>query len=216
MGEAYLIAFTSGNKGVKEAALIIGYRGLIQLAHRSGLLKRISPGIVREGDHFSYSRGTRNFLIHEEKRNNDGKATDYYVCIDTITGGHDFETFTFEQAIAHRDRFAMVRNAPEYVRNKSPWFDMTHGFHQQACKTLIRSIAKRMPLSPEMNQAVVLDEQGEGGQPQGLSAAVHDILPPSAGGPPVDSVEDELQGRLDAARDYTPGVDDPDGDPEGR
>lgn len=206
LGEAYLIPF--GRKGGgKEATLIPGYKGLVQLMHRSDRVKRITPGIVREGDAFDYSRGLDTDLKHVPRRNNRAPVTDYYVVIELVNGGRDFETFTFEDAIAWRDRFATTRNAPQFVRDKSPWYDMDHGFHEQACKTLIRKLAKRMPLSVDMTRAGQLEDAAEANQPQQLAALVD--------APEVEvslpSKADDLRERMAAAKPGThvPGVDDP-------
>jgi recombination protein RecT len=210
-GESYLLPFANTKKKVKEATLIIGYRGFLQLAHRSGMVRRITPRVVRKGDSFYVRYGSQQNILHEPIRNNAAEPTDYYVILETVTGGLDFEVATYDEMIGHRDRFATVRNASDYIRNKSPWYDMTHGFHEMAQKTLIRRLAKRMPLSPDMNLAIGLDEQAEAGVRQQLGNALGELLPSSAGGPEQDTVEGELQERLD--EQYTPGVDDPDADP---
>src|SRR5881398_983556 len=59
LGHFYLVPF----KG--EAVFIIGYRGMVELAYRSGKLRRIEANVVREGDGFSFRHGTRAFLDHE-------------------------------------------------------------------------------------------------------------------------------------------------------
>src|SRR5690606_162224 len=45
------------NKGVWECQLSIGYRGMLKLARRSGTIKTIFAEVVRERDHFHWSRG---------------------------------------------------------------------------------------------------------------------------------------------------------------
>lgn len=210
-GESYLIPFGNSKKGVREATLIIGYRGYLQLAHRSGMVRRVTPRQVRQGDQFYVRYGSNPAILHEPVRNNTGAVTDYYCVIETVAGGVDFETATFEEMVAHRDRFATTRNAPEYVKNKSPWYDMGHGFHEMAAKSLIRRLAKRMPLSADMNVAVGLDEQAEVGLNQHLAGALGELLPPTSGGPDEETTADNLRDRMG----YTPGVDDPDADPEG-
>ena len=200
LGEAYLIPFNNTKKGVKEATLIVGYKGFIQLAHRSQMLRRITPGIVRLNDEFTFSRGTTQALNHEPRRNNREKVTDYYVCIELANGGKDFETFTFDDALEWRDRFATTRNAPQFVRDKSPWYDMAHGFHEQACKTLIRKLAKRMPLSVELTQAAGLEEMAEQDIPQVLSAALNEVIENEPLEPPGPTKAEELKGRLDKTK----------------
>jgi len=197
LGEAYLIPFNNTKLGCKEATLIVGYRGFIQLAHRSQQLRRLTPGIVHAGDAFTFTLGSSQVLTHEPRRNNREPVTDYYVCIELVNGGRDFETFTYEDAIEWRDRFSTTRNAPQYVRDKSPWYDMQHGFHQQACKTLIRKIAKRLPLSPELTIAAALEDAAEAGVPQVLTANLIEVMDNEPIEGPAPSKAEELKERLD-------------------
>lgn len=206
LGEAFMMPFkNSKNGGLKEATLIPGYKGLIQLMHRSDKVKRLTPGIVRDGDDFLFSRGFAQNLAHAPKRNNRGDVTDYYVVVELVNGGADFETFTYEDAIAFRDRFSTTRNAPQFVRDKSPWYDMAHGFHEQACKTLIRRLAKRLPLSVDMARAGQLEDAADEGKPQQLGGLVGEMDEPE--GMPTQA--EVLRERLDATRTGDPSVDEP-------
>jgi recombination protein RecT len=186
LGEAYFLPFGNSKKGVKEATLVIGYRGYVQLAHRSGMLRRLTPVVVREGDDFGFVRGTDQRLWHRPARGGEGAVTDYYVVAETVNGGTDFETFTRDEAIAFRDRYSTVRNAPPYVRDKSPWYDLAGGgFDSMALKTLIRRLAKRLPLSPEMGTAAGLDDRADHGEPQDLGDLVTaEVVEPADDGDP--------------------------------
>lgn len=205
LGEAWIIPFK------RSATLIIGYKGFLTLAHRSAMVRRVTPRVVREGEPFDVRQGTNQCIVHQSIRNNDKPVTDYYVVVETVSDGVDFETATTEEMVAFRDRYSMVRNADEHIRNKSPWYDtrpgiIQNGFDQMALKTLIRRLSKRMPMSPELSIASGLDEMADNQQPQRLEQHV-----PQA----ESSMTEELQEQLHAATktDYTPGVDDPDNDP---
>lgn len=212
LGESYIIGFWSKKKQVKEATLIVGYKGFLNLAHRSALVRRVTPRVVREGDDFAVRYGTGQGILHIPKRDSDGPVTDYYVVVETVSGGVDFEVATVAEMMAFRDRYSMVRTAEEWVRKKSPWYDITpspinNGFDSMSLKTLIRRMAKRMPLSPELACAAGLDEMADAGVPQRLDQHIPDAEP---------AVADDLQDRLDGAAEYVPGVDDPDHDPDTR
>jgi len=58
LGHTYLVPF----KG--EVQLILGYRGMIELARRSGQIISISARAVYAGDEFDYSYGTDEFIKH--------------------------------------------------------------------------------------------------------------------------------------------------------
>jgi recombination protein RecT len=220
LGRAYLLPFNNNKKGVKEAQLIVGYKGYIDLMHRSGQVKRITPVVVRKGDIYIVERGLHQNLIHKPLRGNVGVATDYYVVCELITGGADFEEFTVEQAIDFRNYYSTVKNAPPYARDKSPWYDIQepangppipgHGFGEMALKTLIRRIAKRTPMSAELNSAIMLEERLETGTaqfvPPVVGAGMPDLLGDgaieTASEKPKDKAE-ELAGELEAAKKGT-------------
>lgn len=192
-GEAYLTPFNNSKKGVREAQLIIGYKGLVKLAYRSGEIRRITPVTVRDGDEFSYTRGMNQDLRHVPQRGKNGRAaTDYYVIVELVNGGKDFETYTHEDAIEHRNRYALSKGF-------GPWFDMKNGgFEEMACKTLIRRLSKRLPLSAEMADAVRLDDAADAGESQSLAlyAAQLPGLSPAAEPDPA-FVAADLRERLD-------------------
>lgn len=70
LGQAYIVPFR--NKGKMEATFIIGYKGLYQLAVRTGVYKKINVVDVRDGELLSYDRLTEDaefrWIDDEEER----------------------------------------------------------------------------------------------------------------------------------------------------
>ena len=70
LGQAYIVPFR--NKGKMEATFIIGYKGLYQLAVRTGVYKKINVVDVRDGELLSYDRLTEDaefrWMDDEEER----------------------------------------------------------------------------------------------------------------------------------------------------
>jgi recombination protein RecT len=70
LGQAYIVQFR--NKGKMEATFIIGYKGLYQLAVRTGVYKKINVVDVRDGELLSYDRLTEEaefrWMDDEEER----------------------------------------------------------------------------------------------------------------------------------------------------
>ena len=65
-GEAYLIPFKNNKKGgVYECQFIVGYKGLMLLARRSGEVANIDALTVYENDEFDLSYGFDPALIHK-------------------------------------------------------------------------------------------------------------------------------------------------------
>lgn len=186
-GMAYLIPF----KG--QAQVVIGYRGILNLLYRSQSVCRVTPRVVREGDVFAVEYGSDQRLVHKPVLGSDAPVVGYYAVSQMAAGGTDFEYRTRAEAERHRDRYALSQ--------KGPW--ATH-FDEMALKTCIRILGKRLPMSVEWQAAVGLDEQAEADVDQNLGALVDAPEPDRA---------DQLRERLEGAKAYTPGVDDPDLEP---
>lgn len=157
LGHAYLIPFG------REVQLIIGYRGFLDLARRSGQIKSISARAVYSCDKFEYRYGLNEDLIHEPAadRPNNATLTFVYAVANLKDGGHQFEV--------------MSKAEVDKVRAKSksggtgPWKDH---YEEMAKKTAIRRLFKYLPVSVEMQRAVMSDEYQESGQSQGNADAL--------------------------------------------
>lgn len=204
LGQAYLIPYG------KSATFVLGYKGAVSLAFRSTLLSSMRPVRVREGDIFEVVQGTDPRIIHQPKRNNTGRVTDYYVTSTLVNGGRDFDTFTYEEALEFRDRFSSSRDAPEHVKARMPWYDTQpslgwNGFDWMAAKTLMKRIGKRLPVSVEFQRAIGLDDQADAREEQNLgSVVVLDQQP--------DALAD-MQQRLNNVNDNAPAINET-GNPE--
>ena len=73
LGQAYLIPYK--NKGVLECQFQLGYKGLIDLAYRSGQIQVIQAQTVREFDYFEYQYGLDSKLVHRPGTGDRGEFT---------------------------------------------------------------------------------------------------------------------------------------------
>lgn len=149
LGRAYILPYRNGKTRTYEATFIIGYKGMLDLARRSGEIKSISARAVYEGDEFSYSYGLHEDLTHvpsaEPKQ---GRALTHAYCIAEFTdGGHYFNVLT-------REDIEAARKASK-AGNTGPW--VTH-FEQMAIKTAVRRAFPYLPVSIEAQQAAAVDE----------------------------------------------------------
>lgn len=169
LGHSYLVPFK--NKGVAEATLIVGYKGLLVLARRSGEIKSISVGIVRKGDLFKEVRGTNPSIIHEPDESHSGKPTHYYAVVHYVGGGETFEVLTVAEVLTFRDR--------SRASGSGPWVT---DFDAMAIKTAIRRALKTAPLSADLADAIETDERNEiDVTPQKKAkSSSESMLPPSA------------------------------------
>jgi recombination protein RecT len=154
LGHAYLLPFGDGKAadGKSNVQLIIGYRGMIDLARRSGQIISISARTVRENDNFHYEYGLNEDLKHIPKSEESAQVTHVYAVARLIDGGSQFEVMTFNQIESVRKQSKAGDNGP--------WITY---WEEMAKKTVIRRLFKYLPVSIEIQQAVVLDEKAEAG-----------------------------------------------------
>lgn len=192
LGQAYLIPYG------KSATFVLGYKGALALAYRSTMLRSMPVKRVLEGDRFEVIEGTERKIVHvPAKRAGAARVTDYYVLAYLTNGGTDFESFSHEEAVEFRDRYASSRTAPAAARDRSPWYDVRaglgyNGFDWMACKTLIKRIGKRLPLSVEFQTAIELDDMADREESQGLENLVEAAR--------AATPESDIKARLESAK----------------
>lgn len=143
LGQAYLIPF--GGK----VQFQIGYKGLLELAQRSGKIKTLYAHEVRENDEFDIDYGLEQKLIHKPLlKGNRGEVIGYYAVYHLDTGGHSFVFMTKQEILEHAMKFSKTFKM-------GPW---QTDFDAMAKKTVIKQLLKYAPLSIEMQKAVSSDE----------------------------------------------------------
>lgn len=194
LGLAYLVPYWSKKLGSFECQLIIGYRGLVDLARRGGAT--ISAHAVHEHDEFEVAYGLDETLVHRPNLRGDrGPVWAYYAVGIHRDGGRQFEVMTRAEAESHRDRFGNTSNG-------SPWLT---DFDAMALKTCARQLAKWMPLSVEARDAIAGDGgtfRFDGGAVELVTAPI-DVIDTTADEPtPADGQADTDQdgGGADDAR----------------
>lgn len=149
MGHCYLLPYGNGKDktGRSNAQLIIGYRGMIDLARRSGQIISINAYEVHEADEFHYELGLHPDIRHIPSSNADrGPVTYVYGVAQLKGGGIQFEVMS-------RAEIEAVR-ASSKAKN-GPWF--TH-WTEMAKKTVVRRLFKYLPVSIETASALEAEE----------------------------------------------------------
>lgn len=150
MGHCYLLPFNNKNKGIKEVQFIIGYKGMIDLARRSGHIKSIYAHAVYSNDEFDYELGLESKLVHKPTMNADkGEFVGAYAVAHFKDGGYQFE-FMSKADIEKRKGRSKAANS-----KFSPW---TSDYEEMAKKTVVRHMWKYLPISVEVQQQLAYDE----------------------------------------------------------
>ena len=147
LGHCYLLPF--GNGKDKQ-----GYRGMIDLARRSGQIVSLSAYCVHEQDTFNYKLGLDPDIEHIPASVADrGKVTHVYAVAKLKGGGVQFEVMS-------RAEIEAVRKTSK-AGTSGPW--ASH-WDEMAKKTVIRRLFKYLPVSIEAVRAVEIDEKSDRGE----------------------------------------------------
>ena len=148
LGQAYLIPYK--NKGIWECQFQLGYKGLIDLAYRTGKLQMIQAHAVREFDDFEYQYGLDSRLVHRPGTGDRGEITFIYGLFKLNNGGYGFEVSNK----ADMDAFA-AKYSKSFGSRYSPW---TENYEDMAKKTVVKRALKYAPVSTDFQRALSLDE----------------------------------------------------------
>ena len=137
------------NKGQLEASMQVGYRGLVQLAYRSALVKRIEAHIVQVGDEFDYSYGPGGASWTWKPAGDPGADWSHVFCVaETAMGAELFEVMSKAEVYHHRDRYVKDWGKNKAWRENEP---------EMARKTVTAKLCRQLPLSAEFREALVAD-----------------------------------------------------------
>lgn len=148
LGQAYILPYS--NKGTLEAQFQIGYKGLIDLAYRSGEVEVVQAHIVYENDTFECEYGLEPKLTHKPADHDRGNPVKVYAVFKTKSGGYGFEVMSMEDVRIHAEKYSKA-----YGSSFSPW---KTNFEEMAKKTVLKKVLKYAPLKSDFVKAVVQDE----------------------------------------------------------
>lgn len=149
LGRAYILPYNNRKTGHKEAQFILGYKGMIDLARRSGQLVDISARAVHAGDDFEYEFGLTESLRHIPSAEPiDGRPlTHVYMVAHFRDGGHYFEVMSKAEVDSIRKR--------SKASDRGPWVS---DYEAMAKKTVVRRAFPYLPVSVESAVDVAADE----------------------------------------------------------
>lgn len=148
LGQAYLLPYK--NKGVLECQFQLGYKGLMDLAYRSGEISVIQAHTVYENDEFSYEFGLDPKLNHKPAVKDRGEPIAFYAMFKTKDGGYGFEVMSVEDVRKHAKKYSK-----SYGSEYSPW---NTSFVEMAKKTVLKQVLKYAPLKSDFAKQVTADE----------------------------------------------------------
>ena len=148
LGQAYLIPYWNSKTKSNECQFQLGYKGLIDLAYRSGDVTIIQAQIAYENDDFIYSFGLEPVLKHVPAKSNRGEPTHAYAMFRTKDGGYGFEVMSMDDIREHAQRYSKSFG-------NGPW---QTNFEEMAKKTVLKRVLKYAPLKSEFARGITADE----------------------------------------------------------
>ena len=146
LGQAYLIPYR--NHGVLECQFQLGYKGLIDLAYRSGEVSTIQAHVVYENDEFEYELGLEPKLRHVPAKSDRGDPVFFYAVFRTKDGGYGFDVMSVDDVRAHARKYSKAFS-------NGPW---QTNFEEMAKKTVLKRVLKYAPLKTDFVRGLTADE----------------------------------------------------------
>ena len=171
LGHAHMIPYRDNKKGITICQFIPGYKGLIDLARRSGRVLSIAARAVHEKDTFNFTFGKHEEIKHTPFRGagDAGDITHFYAVASLRDGGSAMDVMSTAQVNEIRDKV--------YAWEQKPWKDF---YEEMGKKTVIRRLCKYLPLSPEIQRVTAMDEMREAGTPIDLGKLMpEEDIPPA-------------------------------------
>ena len=156
---AHLIPFENRQRGVLEVQLILDYKGLVELARRSGEVATIHADVICKNDEFEYGFGSEQKLIHKPNLMERGEVLGAYAHVRLKDGTEQFEVLSKGEIDAVRKR--------SKAWNNGPWVT---DYNEMAKKTAFRRLSKWLPISAEMADAFEADDDRLERQEREISA----------------------------------------------
>lgn len=171
LGQYYLVPFKDKVKG-KVATFILGYKGYIQLAIRSGNYKKINVIEIKEGELEEFNLMTEEIkvnLIQDDEQRENTPTAGYYAMFEYLNGFKKAIYWSKNKMINHADKYVPAFSKKGYellkagkVKQDDMWKYSSHwykNFDDMAKKTMLRQlISKWGVMSIEMREAFEKDE----------------------------------------------------------
>jgi phage RecT family recombinase len=195
LGEAYLIEAYDGKKKRKIPQLRIGYKGMLKLARMPGSVAGIWCHEIYEKDKITVDLGHPKVFHHEPKLFVDrGAIIGYAAVIAFKDGSFDFEPMSLEECLKIRDRSDAYKAFKGGFIKSTPW---ETDQNEMCKKTTLRRLMKRQDTSPQLRDAIAIEDAAEFPHMVEHVAAAPEQPKIKAPTPPPDEIEKTVDGAIE-------------------
>lgn len=201
LGQYYLVPFKMKEKrdrngniiqpACTKAQFVLGYKGYIQLALRTGQYKKLNVIEIKEGELKSFDYLNEEIecvMISDFEARENAETIGYYAMFEYMNGFRKAMYWTKEQMMRHADKFSPAFSAEAYKRlqngeipDKELWKYSSFwykNFDDMAKKTMLRQIISKWGImSAELVSAIEHDNKFM--QNQGANIVEEDIEEPA-------------------------------------
>ncbi len=148
LGFAYIIPYRDGKTGMQVPQFQLGYKGLIQLAQRTGAYASMNMDNVYEGELRVLDRVSGDIDLGGERVSD--KVIGYFAYIRTVNGFSKTLYWPMEKMLAHVKRYSK-----SYQQGAAIW---KNNFDEMAQKTVMRNLLSRWGImSVDMQHAMSIE-----------------------------------------------------------
>ena len=144
LGQYYLVPFKDKNKGTTLAQFVLGYKGYLQLAIRSGQYKKINVLSIKEGELVRYDPLNEEIevnLIEDEEEREKAPTIGYYAMFEYVNGFKKAMYWSKAKMEAHAIKYSAGYAADKRKGNQYTF--SSKDFDGMAYKTMLRQLISK-------------------------------------------------------------------------
>lgn len=151
LGHVYFVPFKD------KCTVMLGYKGMLNIAYRSGNLASISAEMIYENDEYDYSTGTDSFLKHKKALVDRGNPIAVYAIAKLTNSETQYKLMTMDEVNKSKD----ASSGHSLAKSKGYPSIWDKHFDEMAKKSCIRSLFKYLNISNELESAIAEDDKQE-------------------------------------------------------
>lgn len=144
LGQYYLVPFKDKNKGITLAQFVLGYKGYLQLAIRSGQYKKINVLAIKEGELVRYDPLNEEIevnLIDDEEEREKAPTIGYYAMFEYTNGFKKSMYWSKAKMEQHAIKYSAGYAADKRKGNQYTFW--SKDFDGMAYKTMLRQLISK-------------------------------------------------------------------------
>ncbi len=149
MGRGYLVPRSNKKNGTVECNFDPGWRGLVDVARRSGKIRRIEAHVVYEADEFVVERTPLTSIRHVPTETANPGAVRAAYAVAEFTGGE------VQIEILYRRDLDKIRR---FGAQNGPW---ANWYDEMARKSAVRRLCKYLPFDPQLEAAIAAADRAD-------------------------------------------------------